>query len=94
MIIFSGWGYRYETRQGDAERMFASGRYFQAMSAVKRILKDDPDNMAAVKLQRELKDVARGLSRKAAMDAAQRTLHRRSPNFDVTAFLGLNLYYI
>ena len=59
MIIFSGWGYGYETRQGYAERMFASGKYSQAMSTVERILKDDPDNMAAVKLQRELKEVAR-----------------------------------
>ncbi len=61
LILFSIWGYGRETPLEHAERMMANGRFGKATSIVERILESDPDNLPALKMQKELREMLKAV---------------------------------
>lgn len=57
LVLFSIWGYGRETRVEYAERMMSRGKFTSATEAVERILEKDPDNLQALKIQQELRQM-------------------------------------
>lgn len=59
LILFSMFGFEKESRLQYAERMMTQGRFSNATSAVEALLQDEPDNLGAVQLQKELREMIR-----------------------------------
>lgn len=57
LILFSIWGYGSETPVEYAERMMARGDFGRAAEAVERELEKNPDNLQALQIQRELREM-------------------------------------
>ena len=57
LVVFSIWGYGKETRLQYAERMMSRGRFGKAVSAVERILEKDPDDLRALQIQSEIREM-------------------------------------
>ena len=52
-------GFGPETPVQYAERLLANGRFHDALIVVQKELEDDPDNIAAIKLEKTLRDLVR-----------------------------------
>lgn len=57
LVLYSIWGYGRETPIEYAERMMSRGKFSSATEAVERILEKDPDNLQALKIQQELRQM-------------------------------------
>lgn len=57
LILFSIWGYGSETLVEYAERMMANGDFGSAVEAIERELEKNPDNLRALQIRKELRDM-------------------------------------
>lgn len=57
LIVFSIWGYGKESPLQYAERMMSRGRFGKAVSAVEKILEKDPDDLRALQIKSEIREM-------------------------------------
>jgi len=57
LVLFSIWGYGRETPVEYAERMMSRGKFASATATIERVLEKDPDDLQALKIQQELRQM-------------------------------------
>lgn len=61
LLAYAAWGYAPETTLQRAERLTSQGRISEALTAVERAMREDPDDPDALELYRSLREMLRGV---------------------------------
>jgi hypothetical protein len=59
LLAYAAWGYAPETSLQRAERLTSQGRYSEALTAVEKAMREDPDDREALELHRSLREMIR-----------------------------------